>query len=146
MWLNVNMTGVQSNAAPDDTAHGPKVIAGWPSVPALRLMLDAYDLDLEQEFDWASLLAANPNTGSVGDYRTGHRVTLRCSVRPEARLRPTRRSGEQVAVVPTVTRRGWRPARPKAQVPIGTSRSARLRAALTAGRAAPGMPAHRQPS
>lgn len=83
--LNVNKTGVQSNAARDELSHGRRAIAGWPSVPALRLMLDVYDFDVEEQYDWPALLATRPETvKSMGDYNTGHRVTLRCRSRRPA--------------------------------------------------------------
>ncbi len=79
--LLVDKAGVQSNGARDGVSHGRNVLAGWPSLPALRLMLDAYDFDVEQEFDWAGLLAENPEAPRLGDYATGNRVTLRCRSR-----------------------------------------------------------------
>jgi len=79
--INVNHTGVQSNAAKDKISHGRKALAGWPTLPALKLMLDVYDLDVEQEYDWPALLATLPKVGALRDYHVGNRVTLRCKAR-----------------------------------------------------------------
>jgi len=81
--LKVNQTKVESNAAADAVSHGDKAVAGWPSVPAIELMLDVYDFDVEEQFDWPGLIAATPDAqiGSVRDYYTGKRVTLRCRLR-----------------------------------------------------------------
>lgn len=78
----VDKAGVQSNGARDGASHGRNVLAGWPSMPALRLMLDAYDFDIEDEYDWPRLLADHPEKlRGLGDYVTGNRVTLRCRSR-----------------------------------------------------------------
>jgi hypothetical protein len=84
--LNVNRTGVQSNAARDRTTHRRRAIAGWPSVPALRLMLDVYDLEVEEQFDWPALIASRPDVPRrvISDYYTGNRVTLLCRSRVPA--------------------------------------------------------------
>jgi len=79
--LNVNLTGPQSNAARDRVSHGHKALAGWPTLSALKLMLDVYDLDVEDEYDWPALLATLPKVGALNDYHVGNRVTLRCSAR-----------------------------------------------------------------
>lgn len=84
--LKINRTDIQANAAPDDLSHRDLVVAGWPSVPALEAMLDVYDFDIEESFDWPALIAAHPEipSGAVGDYASGHRVTLRCRNRAKA--------------------------------------------------------------
>jgi SAM-dependent methyltransferase len=80
--LFVDRSGVQSNGFRDRVSHRRNVLAGWPSLSALHLMLDAYDLDVEDEFDWPALLAAQPQARPVlNDYATGNRVTLRCRAR-----------------------------------------------------------------
>jgi hypothetical protein len=55
-------------------------------VPALHLMLDVYDFEVEEQFDWPTLLASRPDVPRrvVSDYNTGHRVTLRCRRREDA--------------------------------------------------------------
>jgi Methyltransferase domain len=101
--LRVNRTGVQSAAAPDQTTHGRRAIAGWPSVSALSMMLDIYGLEVEEQYDWPALLAVQQGgrDRSLGDYFTGHRVTMRCRARPEEaatpearRTQPSRRRGK----------------------------------------------------
>jgi hypothetical protein len=80
--LFANRTAVQGHAAKDDLSQGGKALAGYPSVPALKLMLDVYDLEVEEQFDWAALLASLPEPlRAVRGYDTGRRVTLRCRSR-----------------------------------------------------------------
>lgn len=88
--LRVNKTGVQSNAVRDALSHRNKAITGWPSVPALEMILDVYDFEVAEHYDWASLLAAHPDipAPAVKDYREGTRVSMRC--RKVARRRPPR--------------------------------------------------------
>jgi hypothetical protein len=97
--LNVNKTGVQSNAARDQTTHRRRVVAGWPSVPALHLMLDVYDFEVEEQFDWPALLASRPDVPRrvVSDYYTGNRVTLRCRRREEPAPSEVAESDEESA-------------------------------------------------
>lgn len=68
----------QGDAVLDSYAYGGRTLVGLPSVPAIKLMLEAYDFGVEQEYDWQSLLAANPDVERVADYADGWRVTLRC--------------------------------------------------------------------
>ena len=54
-------------------------MAGYPSLPALELMLDVYDFEMEEQFDWAALAETLPGSrGRISGYGTGERVTLRC--------------------------------------------------------------------
>ncbi|WP_188111185.1 class I SAM-dependent methyltransferase [Nocardioides antri] len=77
-----NRTAVQGHAAKDDLSQGGRALAGYPSVPALEVMLDVYDFDIEEQFDWADLLATLPEPlRAVRGYATGNRVTLRCRSR-----------------------------------------------------------------
>ena len=81
-----------ANAADDDLSRDGRTLAGYPSVPALELMLDVYGFDVEEQFDWPGLLDSEPGAGLSG-YSTGERVTLRCrsrSDRAEVRDRRTR--------------------------------------------------------
>lgn len=79
VMLLPNDTRAQSNAARDNTSTGSTVIAGWPSVPALHMLLDTYGIEVESQFDWPRLLAEHPEVlRTVRDYHTGRRVTLRC--------------------------------------------------------------------
>ncbi|HWL98812.1 MAG TPA: methyltransferase domain-containing protein [Nocardioidaceae bacterium] len=83
--LRTNDTRAQSAAAKDNTAHGSTVIAGWPSLPALHMLLHTYGMDLEDQFDWPGLLAGNQDLlASVRDYHTEGRVTLRYRRRGDA--------------------------------------------------------------
>lgn len=84
--LKINRTGIQANAAADALSHRHLVVAGWPSVSALEAMLDVYDFDVEEQFDWPALIAAHPEVpaGTVRDYTSGHRVTLRCRNRTKS--------------------------------------------------------------
>lgn len=80
VWVNVNRTGVQSHAARDALSNRRRAIAGWPSVPALELMMGVYGLQVEDRYDWPALLEQWPDAQrNCGDYRTGRRVTLRCT-------------------------------------------------------------------
>ena len=76
--LKVNRTTAQGNAAEDALSSGQQALAGWPSVPALELMLGVYDIDVAQRFDWPSLMASEGVR--VHGYEKGERVTLRCRV------------------------------------------------------------------
>ena len=87
-----NRTERRANAADDDLSRDGRTLAGYPSVPALELMLDVYGFDVEEQFDWPGLLDSEPGAGLSG-YSTGERVTLRCrsrSDRAEVRDRRTR--------------------------------------------------------
>lgn len=68
----------QGNAVFDEYSHGGHTLVGWPSVPALRLMLQAYGFQIERFSDWGALLRDNPEAEGVADYATGERVTVRC--------------------------------------------------------------------
>jgi hypothetical protein len=77
-----NKTGVQGHAAKDDLSEGGLALAGYPTVPALAVMLDVYGFDIEEQFDWDSLLATLPKPlRAVRGYAKGERVTLRCRSR-----------------------------------------------------------------
>ena len=76
--LKPNNTRRQSNAAADDYSHGMMALAGWPSVPAVNLMMDMYDFDLERTYDWPTLIGQHPEAvGSLHDYKVGNRFTAR---------------------------------------------------------------------
>jgi predicted nicotinamide N-methyase len=67
----------QGNAVEDDFSWGDDVLVGRPSMPAMRMMGEAYGLRLESWSDWGALLRDNPRADGVRDYREGRRVTLR---------------------------------------------------------------------
>ncbi len=81
--LRRNATAAESNAARDEVSHGDLALAGWPSVPALEMMLGVYDFEVEERFDWPSLIGSQPQgtIRALRDYHTGNRVTLRCRTR-----------------------------------------------------------------
>lgn len=58
-----------------------RVLVGHPTVPALRMMVRAYGFEVEDEYDWAARLAAQPGAAGLSDYAKGKRVTLRCRSR-----------------------------------------------------------------
>ena len=70
-------TARQGNAVEDDFSWGDDVLVGRPSMPAMRLMGEAYGLRLESFSDWGGLLRDNPRADGIRDYREGRRVTLR---------------------------------------------------------------------
>lgn len=77
-----NKTDVQGHAAKDELSQGGRALAGYPSVAALAVMLDVYDFEIEEEFDWAALLQTLPKPlRAVRGYAKGQRVTLRCRSR-----------------------------------------------------------------
>lgn len=77
-----NRTGVQGHAAKDELSEGGRALAGYPSVAALAVMLDVYDFEIEEQYDWAALLATLPKRlRAVRGYAKGQRVTLRCRSR-----------------------------------------------------------------
>jgi len=80
--LKADRTDVESHAAEDVLSHDDRALVGCPSVSALRLMLDVYGMDVEEQYDWPALLRRQSGRlGWVKDYRTGRRVTMRCRVR-----------------------------------------------------------------
>lgn len=97
--LTVNRTGVQSNAAEDRYTHRRKVVAGWPSVPALDLMLDVYDFDVEDRYDWHALIERRTDIapGALRDYGTDNRVTMRCRTRRRRRPQPEQASPQDAS-------------------------------------------------
>jgi protein-L-isoaspartate O-methyltransferase len=74
-------TARQGNAVPDDFSWGDDVLVGRPSMPAMRMMVEAYGYRLESWSDWGALVRDNPQADGIGDYRDGRRVTLRCTAR-----------------------------------------------------------------
>jgi hypothetical protein len=81
--VNANITRITANAARDALTNRGQALAGWPSVPALELMLDVYDFDIEDSYDYeARLSSQDPELlAAATSYRTGNRVTLRCRSR-----------------------------------------------------------------
>jgi hypothetical protein len=70
--------GPQKNAVEDAYSVGGRTLVGWPSVPALELIMDTYGFAPEHYSDWGSLLRDNPELhDDVDDYAEGRRVTAR---------------------------------------------------------------------
>lgn len=70
----------QANAKQDSFSYGGRSVVGIPSVPALELLLDTYDFELERLSDWAALIRDNPSF-DPGGYASGRRITARCCSR-----------------------------------------------------------------
>ncbi len=85
--LYVDRPQKPGEATLDAFAHGKSTLVGRPSIPALQMMLRAYDFEIEHTCDWHALMAKHPEAGIVHDYADGERVTLRC--RSEASIPPT---------------------------------------------------------
>jgi hypothetical protein len=81
MQLKVNRMFNPSHAAADRTTYRGQTLVGVPSLPALKVMLGMYDIEVEREYDWPALLARHGNPRLTG-YSTNERVTLRCRVHP----------------------------------------------------------------
>jgi hypothetical protein len=81
--VNANVTRKTANAARDALTNNGQALAGWPSVPALELMLDVYDFEIESSYDYAGRLSSrDPELLKAAKaYSTGNRVTLRCRSR-----------------------------------------------------------------
>jgi cyclopropane fatty-acyl-phospholipid synthase-like methyltransferase len=77
LLLKENRTERQSHAAADDFSHGTKALAAWPSIPAVHMMMDLYDFELESTFDWEKLLRESDTRAGLRDYTTGNRFTAR---------------------------------------------------------------------
>jgi hypothetical protein len=101
------------SAAQDAYSVG-QVLVAWPSVPALQLLLAAYDFEIESVYDWKSRLAGRPPTLGLQKYAKGVRVTIRCRSR-EAALAADGEPGAPLSVAvspppvaPTQPATGWR--------------------------------------
>jgi predicted nicotinamide N-methyase len=66
----------QANAVRDDYSYGNKVLVGWPSVQAVKLMARGYGYEVESFSDWGSLLRDNAGATDVNDYADARRVTM----------------------------------------------------------------------
>jgi hypothetical protein len=71
------------SAAQDAYAVG-RVLVAWPTLPALQMLLGAYDFEIESMYDWKSRLAGRPAMTGLDGYSRGKRVTLRCRSRTVA--------------------------------------------------------------
>jgi hypothetical protein len=57
----------QRNAVLDPYSYGGSTVVGWPSTPALRLLVEAYGFEIERFSDWGALLRDNPELTAGGD-------------------------------------------------------------------------------
>lgn len=90
------------SAAQDVWSVG-RVLVARPTVPALQLLLDAYDFEIESMYDWKSRLAGRPPLPGLAGYANGKRVTLRCRAREAATAaggEPSAAGGEPSAPLP----------------------------------------------
>ena len=71
------------SAARDPWSVG-RVLVARPTVPALQLMLDAYDFEIESMYDWQGKLAGQGPIPGLRGYAKGARATLRCRSREAA--------------------------------------------------------------
>ena len=62
----------------DKYSYGERILVGWPSVPALEMMLSAYGYEIDRLVDWAGLVRDNPEADGIDDYASGWRVTAVC--------------------------------------------------------------------
>jgi cyclopropane fatty-acyl-phospholipid synthase-like methyltransferase len=74
----------QKNAVADSYSFRGTALVGWPSVPALELIVAAFGFAVERYSDWGSILRDNPELWDViDDYAEGRRVTALCASSPD---------------------------------------------------------------
>jgi ubiquinone/menaquinone biosynthesis C-methylase UbiE len=76
--LRLDRNERQRNAVADRYSYGDGTVVGWPSLPALELLVEAYGFAVERYSDWGALLRDNPKLGRVSDYAAARRVTALC--------------------------------------------------------------------
>jgi Methyltransferase domain len=74
--LSLDYAGRERDAVADPYTYGDRVLVGWPNVPALTVMAQAYGYQVERFSDWGSLLRDNPSIDGVTDYAEARRVTV----------------------------------------------------------------------
>ena len=74
-------TGKERNAVAGPGTRNARMLTGWPSVPALELMLSMWDYQVEEYVDWSALIGAHPDVArqSTRQYAEGNRITARCT-------------------------------------------------------------------
>jgi SAM-dependent methyltransferase len=79
-WVRIanQPTDRQRNAAEDAESYAGRALVGTPSIPALSVLLETYDFEIERFSDWAALIRDNPDLKGVGGYAVGRRITARC--------------------------------------------------------------------
>jgi SAM-dependent methyltransferase len=103
MLLKVDHPHKPGDASLDTFAHGRRTLVARPSAPALRMMLRAYDFEIEQTHDWDSLMARHPEVGRIRDYSRGSRVTLRCRTGTSVRATSAPSPDDPRATAPAAT-------------------------------------------
>jgi hypothetical protein len=76
--LRLDSTEKEKNAVADAYSYDGKTLVGWPSVDAVRFLVEAFGFKIERFSDWGSLVRDNKPLGGVGDYAAGRRLTVRC--------------------------------------------------------------------
>jgi hypothetical protein len=77
--LRLDRNERQRNAVGDSFSYGEATLVGWPSLPALELLVTAYGFEVLRYSDWGSLLRDNPELEGVSDYAVARRVTALCA-------------------------------------------------------------------
>jgi hypothetical protein len=95
-----------------------RVLVAHHTMPALLMLLTAYDFEVESVYDWAARLANLPRENRLTDYARGNRVTLRCRPRQSA-ITP----GSEAAVFLQTTPRGPKTPRRRPPAPRRPQRS-----------------------
>lgn len=70
-------TAKQQHAVADAYSHNGRALVGKPSTPAVQHMLETYDFEVEDIYDWQSMIAQRPSVTGVADYSKEQRVTMR---------------------------------------------------------------------
>jgi Methyltransferase domain len=73
--LSLDVAERQRDALADQYSFGGRILVGWPSIAAIKLMATAYGFDVSSFSDWGSLLRDNPDAHGVNDYVEARRVT-----------------------------------------------------------------------
>lgn len=105
------------NAATDPYSLD-RVLVAHHTMPALMMLLTAYDFEAESVYDWAGRLANLPRHDGLRDYARGNRVTVRCRPR-QSSIEPGSEAAThlQTTARPRNGRRRSRPAPPAPQQP-----------------------------
>jgi precorrin-6B methylase 2 len=82
-------TDRERNAVAGGGARNNRMLTGWPSVPALELMLWMWGFEVEEYVDWNAIIASHPEIepGRARQYAERTRVTVRCGRRRGRRRR-----------------------------------------------------------
>jgi hypothetical protein len=117
---SLNLFLEDNPSAPLNAARDPysldRVLVAHHTLPALLMLLTAYEFEAESMYDWAGRLAKLPRKDRLTDYAKGNRVTLRCRPRQSA-VTPDSEAAAYLQLTPHApkTRRPRRPAPPPPQ-------------------------------